>query len=144
MCASWFVVETQPRAEGKAKRHLINQGVTTYLPLCRRRLRHARRIEIVLRLLFLGYLFVQFDAQRHRWLSINGTVGVKQILTDGHASRVLGDSVVDEILAREDETGAVRLSPPAIKPGQAVQLLDCPFADVSGLFEEARDHNRGT
>jgi hypothetical protein len=32
MCASWFVVQTQPQAESKAKRHLINQGFTAYLP----------------------------------------------------------------------------------------------------------------
>ena len=86
MRASWFVVQTQPRAEAKAKRHLINQGFTTYLPVYRRRVRHARRSEIALRPLFPGYLFVRLDPEQQRWRSINGTVGVRQILTDGDYS----------------------------------------------------------
>lgn len=140
--ASWFVVQTQPSAEAKARRHLINQGFTTYLPLYRRRVRHARKNEIVLRPLFPGYLFVRLDPDQHRWRSINGTIGVRQILSDGNTPRTLPDHVIEEIVARQDETGAVKLSAPVFAPGQAVRLLDGPFADVSGLFEEARDENR--
>ena len=73
---AWFAVRTQPRAEEKAVRHLVNQGFAAYLPRYRRRVRHARRNEIVLRPLFPGYLFVELDPARCRWRSINGTVGV--------------------------------------------------------------------
>jgi transcriptional antiterminator RfaH len=142
MRASWFVVQTQPNAESKAKRHLLNQGFTVYLPLYRRRVRHARRNEIVLRPLFPSYLFVQLDSEQQRWRSINGTIGVRRILSDGDAPRYVPDKIIDEIVARQDETGAVKLSPPIFAPGQAVRLLDGPFADVSGLFEEVRDQNR--
>ena len=105
MGASWFVVQTQPRAEAKAKRHLINQGFTTYLPVYRRRVRHARRSEIALRPLFPGYLFVRLDPEQQRWRSINGTAGVRQILTDGNSPRYVPDRIIDEIIAREDEQG---------------------------------------
>jgi transcriptional antiterminator RfaH len=142
MCASWFVVQTQPRAEAKARRHLINQGFTAYLPVYRRRVRHARRNEIAMRPLFPGYLFVRLDPEQQRWRSINGTVGVRQILTDGNAPRYVADQIIEEIIAREDETGAVKLMPPAFSPGQAVRVVDGAFADVSGLFEEMRDENR--
>lgn len=142
MCSSWFVVQTQSRAEAKAKRHLVNQGFKTYMPVYQRRVRHARRSELVLRPLFPGYLFVQLDPDLHRWRSINGTVGVRQILTDGNAPRHVPDCIIEEIVAREDENGAVKLATPAFRPGQLVRVLDGAFADVSGLFEEMRDENR--
>jgi transcriptional antiterminator RfaH len=142
MHASWFVVQTQPNAEAKAKRHLSNQGFMTYLPLYSRRVRHARRNEIVLRPLFPGYLFVRLDPELHRWRSINGTIGVRQILADGETPRYLPDRIIEEIKSREDETGAIKLLPPVFTAGQAVRLTGGAFADVSGLFEEARDENR--
>ena len=78
----------------------------------------------------------------HRWRSINGTVGVRQILTDGNTPRYVPDRIIEEIVAREDETGSVKLVPPAFSPGQPVRLMDGAFAEVSGLFEEMRDENR--
>lgn len=142
MSASWFVVQTQSRAEAKAKRHLNNQGFSVYLPVYRRRVRHSRKNEIVLRPLFPGYLFVQLDLDAQRWRSINGTVGVLRLLTDGDVPQQLSKRVIDEIRAREDGAGAVKLLPPLLKPGQAVRLVEGPFTDVSGLFEEMRDANR--
>ena len=142
MITSWFVVRTQSRAEEKAMQHLTNQGFTTYLPRYRRRVRHARRNEIVLRPLFPGYLFVNLDPERCRWRSINGTVGVREILTNGDTPLAVPDRIIDEIRAREDETGAVKLVAPTFARGQVVRLLEGPMADVNGLFEEMRDENR--
>jgi transcriptional antiterminator RfaH len=142
MLTSWFVVRTQSRAEVKAMQHLINQGFVAYLPRYRRRVRHARRNEIVLRPLFPGYLFVNLDPERCRWRSINGTVGVREILTNGDTPLAVPDRIIDEIRAREDETGAVKLVAPTFARGQVVRLLEGPMADVNGLFEEMRDENR--
>jgi transcriptional antiterminator RfaH len=142
MLTSWYVVRTQSRAEEKAVQHLTNQGFTAYLPRYRRRVRHARRNEIVLRPLFPGYLFVRLDPDRCRWRSINGTVGVREILSNGDAPVIVPDRIVEEIQAREDETGAVKLRGPSFAHGQVVRLLEGPLADVNGLFEEMRDENR--
>lgn len=142
MLTSWFVVRTQSRAEEKAMQHLTNQGFMAYLPRYRRRVRHARRNEIVLRPLFPGYLFVNLDPERCRWRSINGTVGVREILTNGDTPLAVPDRIIDEIRAREDESGAVKLVAPTFARGQVVRLLEGPMADVNGLFEEMRDENR--
>ena len=141
MPASWYVVQTQPRAEEKAKWHLGNQNITTYLPRFRRPVRHARRTEISLRPLFPGYLFVHLDPDECRWRSINGTVGVHQILSDGNVPLALPDRIIAEIKAREDESGAVKLRP-SFTRGQTVRLMQGPFTDVDGLFEEIRDEDR--
>jgi transcriptional antiterminator RfaH len=104
--------------------------------------RHARRNQIVARPLFPGYLFVQLDPDLQRWRSINGTAGVRCILADGDRPRSVPDRVVDEIVARQDESGAIKLSPPAFSQGQEVRLLAGPLTEVAALFEEARDDNR--
>ncbi len=142
MQASWYVVRTQSRAEEKALRHLTHQGFVAYLPRYRRRIRHARRNEIVLRPLFPGYLFVRLDPDRCRWRSINGTVGVCEILANGDTPLAVPDRIIEEIKAREDETGAVKLVAPSFAHGQTVRLLEGPMADLNGLFEEMRDENR--
>jgi transcriptional antiterminator RfaH len=142
MMDSWFVVRTRARAEEMAARHLANQRFTAYLPRYRRQVRHARRNEIVLRPLFPGYLFVQLDPQLCRWRSINGTFGVQKVLTQGDVLLPVADSIIAEIKAREDETGAVKLAKPRFAPGQLVRLLEGPLADLNGLFEEMRDENR--
>src|SRR6185312_13102273 len=97
MGAAWFVVHTQSNAEAKAKRHLVHQGFTVYLPFYRRRVRHARRNEIVASALFPCYLFVRFDPQQDRWRSINGTRGVVRILGDDAAPRAVADPIIEEI-----------------------------------------------
>jgi transcriptional antiterminator RfaH len=139
--ASWFVVRTQPHAEEKAVRHLTNQGFSTYLPRYRRRVRHARRVVDALRPLFPGYLFVRLDRSEMRWRSINGTIGVLYVLTDGDLPRCVPDRIVDEIRGREDDSGAVKLLS-RLKRGQPVRLVQGPLADVDGLFEEIRDDQR--
>jgi transcriptional antiterminator RfaH len=138
----WFVVRTKPQAEEKAARHLANQGFAAYLPRYRRRIRHARRNMIVLRSLFPGYLFVELDPTRCRWRSINGTIGVQGILTNDDVPLAVPEAIVAEIRSREDESGAVKLAPPAFTPGQLVRLTEGPLAEVSALFEEMRDENR--
>ena len=142
MHPSWVVVQTQSRAEAKAKRHLVNQGFLTYMPVYLRRVRHARRTELVLRPLFPGYLFVQVDKELQRWRSINGTVGVRQILTDGHAPRFVPERIIEEIVARQDDAGVVQLVNTPFSRGQPVRLMDGAFAEVPGLFQEMRDENR--
>jgi transcriptional antiterminator RfaH len=135
-------VHTQPHGEDKAARHLGRQGFDVYLPRYRRRVRHARRSEELLRPLFPGYLFVRFDPARCRWRSINGTIGVLHILADGDLPRAVPDCIIEEIVAREDESGVVRIGSPSFRHGQPVRLMDGPLADLDGLFEEIRDEHR--
>lgn len=142
MSALWFAVQTSPHAETKAKRHLDNQSFTVYLPVYQRRVRHARSSALVLRPLFPGYLFVQFDPAECRWRSINGTVGVRKILCHGEAPLPVDEKIIAEIKAREDETGTVKLNAPAFVSGQAVRVTEGPLADIEGLFEDHRDENR--
>lgn len=138
----WTVVQAQPRGEEKARKHLANQGFVPYLPRYRRPVRHARQIETVLRPLFPGYLFVRLDPVKTRWRSINGTVGVCRVLTDGGVPSRVPERIVREIIAREDENGTVSLLPPMFVRGEPVRIIEGPFADCGGLFQEILDDQR--
>ena len=142
MSEFWCVVQTQTRLEEKAYRHLVNQDFATYLPRYLRRVRHARRSVEALRPLFPGYLFVRLDAGAYRWRSINGTMGVQRILTDGESPKYLDEAIIRSIMDREDESGAIRMARPSFLHGQAVRVTDGPFAEVDALFEDMRDDDR--
>ena len=89
---NWYAVQTQPNRENLAVTHLERQGFDVWLPRIERIIRHARQAKRVRRPLFPGYLFINLDLETARWRTINGTVGVKNIVKCGHTPSVV-DSV---------------------------------------------------
>ena len=76
----WYVVRSQPHAERRARENLERQGFDVWLPLCRRRRRHARKMEIVLRPLFPRYLFASIDLETTPWRAMLSTFGVAGVM----------------------------------------------------------------
>jgi transcriptional antiterminator RfaH len=64
MASPWAVVNTQPHHERTALDHLARQEFNAYCPMARRRVKHVRRVQDVLRPLFPGYLFVRLSRKR--------------------------------------------------------------------------------
>lgn len=139
---TWFAVYTQPRAEERALRHLEEQGFRAYLPRYRKRRRHARRVETVLRPLFPRYLFVDVDTTRQRWRSINGTVGAVGMVQFGDRPAPVPPSLIAELRAREDAAGAVSLAPRDLRAGDRVRFTDSALIDRVGLVEDVSDQHR--
>lgn len=137
----WYVAETQPRAEAKAVWHLQRQGFTTYLPQYRKLRRHARRTDEVRVPLFPRYLFVSIDMALQAWRAIHSTVGVTRLITHGDTPAAVPEGIVEDIRAREDESGLVLLPPP-FRPGELVRVLAGSFADQIGIYECASDAHR--
>ncbi|MCW0234959.1 MAG: hypothetical protein OJJ21_15265 [Ferrovibrio sp.] len=142
MTNAWYAVYTQTGRETAAAQHLRNQGFSVYLPQYRKMRRHAGRVEVVATPLFPRYLFAGIDMQQQRWRSVNGTIGVIGLVMSGDKPMPVPDPVIDEIRAREDETGFISLSTPAFRRGQALRIVEGPMADTQALFEETIDNNR--
>src|SRR5262249_21254883 len=104
---SWFAVQTMPRAEDRARDHLKRQNYETYLPRLRKRRRHARRVDTVLRPLFPGYLFVSFDPSRDPWRAINSTIGVIRLVGFGDVLVPVPDKVIEGLRSLEDDKGII-------------------------------------
>jgi transcriptional antiterminator RfaH len=139
----WYVVHTQQHQEARAQVNLRRQGFATYLPVYQRARRHAGRIETVIRPLFPRYMFVAIDIQRERWRSVNSTFGVSSLVSAGDEPLPVAEEVVEEIRAREDDKGLVKIGLPAgIGPGSAIRLIDGIFADARGVLERVADQRR--
>jgi transcriptional antiterminator RfaH len=141
--ARWFVVQTQTHSETKASQHLVRQGFDTYLPRYLKRRRHARKIDTVAMPLFPRYLFVAIDTQIQRWRSIQSTVGVLRLVTNGNEPVAVGENIIDALRRREDVNGFVKLDQaPSFSAGDKIRVASGAFSDVLGLFEGLADHER--
>ena len=137
---NWYVVSTKPNCEIKATLNLERQHFDTYMPRIVARRSHARRIEMVPRPLFFGYVFVRLDPDVARWRSINGTVGVRHILSANGRPQPLRAGFIDALRAREVD-GIIVTPPQELEIGDLVELCDGPLraqvgkilsADVAG------------
>ncbi len=127
--SSWCVVNTLPNQELRAEANLLRQGFRAWLPLTRRVRRHARRVHTALAPLFPGYLFVELDMACECWAPINGTYGVKRLLTRGVEPERLPDGFVDDLRRSVGGDGTCTPSGEEMVPGARVRILDGPFAD---------------
>jgi len=138
---SWFVVRTKTSAEDRAAWHLINQGFEVYLPRYRKKIRHARKTQTVLRPVFPGYIFVAMDLAQQRWRAINGTMGVISLVQFGDMPRPVSDDIINAIRGRE-KGGVVTLTPDRLEKGDRVCVREGAFAERIALLEEVSDDRR--
>ncbi len=138
----WYVVRSQPHAERRARDNLERQGFEAWLPLCRRRRRHARKMEIVLRPLFPRYLFVAVDLETTPWRAMLSTFGVANVIQGPLGPVPVPDSVIEGLRARADEAGALDLEPAAYEAGTKVRITGGPLADIEGIVQARTDAER--
>lgn len=139
----WYVVQTRPNAERKAKAHLERQGFEVYLPQYRKRRRHARRVEIVQAPLFPRYVFVAVDMSTQRWRSIQSTIGVSQLVCNGTEPAPVPPGIIQSLHARESADGLINVDlRPKFAAGDKVRILEGAFGDCQGLFESTTDGER--
>jgi transcriptional antiterminator RfaH len=129
--SAWIVVNTHPNRERLAQAHIEKQGFSAYCPMVRRRVRHARRTQEVLRALFPGYTFVAFDPHRDRWRALLSTIGVRTVVRNGERPSLLDGQFVSALRAREFE-GAILQSRARYEPGEHVRILGGPFDALIG------------
>jgi transcriptional antiterminator RfaH len=137
----WVVVNTHPHRENLALDNLARQQFTAYCPVVSKTVKHARRIQDVLRPLFPGYVFVQIDADRQRWRPILSTFGVRSLVSFGERLSYLDDEFIQSLKTREVDGAIVRpVSPYQI--GQKVCITRGPFdglvATIIAMSEKDR------
>jgi transcriptional antiterminator RfaH len=140
MTRSWFVCQSNPREEPRAKYYLEEKGFEVYLPMMEaERFTRAGAVKY-LKPLFPSYLFVRFDVTEEvayaRW-----TRGVRKILPESDAPVALEDSVIDSVRSLAQRDGIIRKRP--LRKSDRVRILRGPFKDLIGIFEEwASDEGR--
>ena len=139
---AWYVVNTLPNQERRAELNLRRQGYEVWMPSILRSRRHARRFETVQAPLFPSYIFVAIDADKGGWRSVNGTFGVRRLVSfGGHPAAVPEEFMLalrdyaqpDNSLSPEDR---------GLKPGDAVRLISGPFAERVGTLATLNGRQR--
>jgi transcriptional antiterminator RfaH len=140
---SWYAVYTKMQLEVWAKSNLEERGFEVYLPRYLRQRRHARRTDIVPRPLFPRYLFVSADIDIGHRPQINTAPGVAYLVSFGDRPAVVADPIIEEIKARENEDGFVRLGcGQKFVEGDRVKISDGALCNHVGLFQTITDKNR--
>lgn len=139
----WFIIHTKPKQEFLTEKNLSMQGIRSYLPVYRKKVKkRGKRLE-VLAPLFSGYLFSQFDINSS-YHHVRYTKGVKSILgTDDFLWTMDAEKIAD-IQSREEE-GVVVLKPKqeTFRKGDAILIGDGDFEGWEGIFQsELPDHER--
>ena len=138
----WYVVRSQPHAERRARDNLERQGFEAWLPLCQRRRRHARKMEIVLQPLFPRYLFVAIDLETKPWRAMLSTFGVANVIQGPKGPVPVPEAVIEGLRARADAEGVIDLGAADYQAGAKIRITSGPFTDVEGIFQARTDTER--
>jgi transcription elongation factor/antiterminator RfaH len=130
----WYVAMTLPRKERVAAANLDNQEFRTFLPLQIETRRHARTFKTELAPVFPRYIFVILNIDTQRWRSVNGTLGISRLITEGERPLAVPLGIVETLILSSDQRGAL-VSPPQLAVGDRVRLLAGPFAESFGILE---------
>lgn len=123
----WFAVKVQPRRDALAELHLTKQGFETFAPKVAAAKRAATlRGKPLLVPLFPGYLFVRLDLGRHRWRSVNGTIGVSHLVQFGDAPAAAPCGLIEGLRARTMPDGRFSFDED-LQVGEAVRVVGGAF-----------------
>lgn len=90
--------------------------------------------KVIQRRVFPGYIMVEMLMSEESWYVVRNTPGVTGFVSSGDKPSPLRDDEVAKILKRmESEQPKVRVT---YKTGQAVHIIDGPFADFRGTVDE--------
>jgi transcription elongation factor/antiterminator RfaH len=131
--ARWYVVRSLPRKERTAQEHLYRQGFQTYLPLLTSASTLAGSAAHQAAF-FPGYLFVRLSLARDRWRSVNGTIGVANMLHVGGHPTPAPHGLVEHLIDKTNKFGELGFED-VLQPGRAVRVIGGPFDRLLGTFE---------
>lgn len=149
MDASWYVVHTYSGHEAKVA-HALRQRITSMkledkildivVPTRNMVVVRAGKKEEVKEKIFPGYILVKMVLDDESWLAVRTTQGVTAFVGTGNKPTPISEKEV-EIIKKFMEMEAPKYKS-AFSVGEAVKIIDGPFADFLGSVE-AIDKEKG-
>lgn len=137
----WLVATTHANSEATARTNLERQGYSVYLPMIRKRRSHARKVEMVLRPLFPGYIFIDLALRHGQWRPIQSTVGVRNLVRFGEEPASIDAGFVAGLKAREEDGAITRPATP-FTVGQDVRIEGGPLDGLLARILSLEDKDR--
>ncbi|MDI7268446.1 MAG: transcription termination/antitermination NusG family protein [Myxococcota bacterium] len=135
---AWYALRTRSNCERKVVRFIEGRGAPeTFLPTYRAKTRRLGVMRVVERPLFTGYVFVALGgdgSERVAALQAPGAVGF--VCFGGRTARIDDRTMrsLRILVSRSDEARPH----PLLREGQAVRVVDGPFAGATGKVSRGR------
>lgn len=145
MTAEWYAAYTKPRMELWARSNLWERGVDVYLPIYRKRRRHARRVDWVSRPLFPRYLFLKADLSRTGSRALSATRGLINLVSAGTGTKptAVTASIINGLKSRENSEGIICIErEKTFALGEKLLISEGPFQDWPAIFQCSSDEER--
>jgi len=137
----WYAVWTRSRHEQVVRTQLDEKQVTAFLPTMTRWSRWKDRKKQIDVPLFPGYVFVNFDVDQVGWRAINGTRGVRRLLTSERLTPLpMPDDAMASLIGKYD--GRASAAGPDFQAGDSVLIVSGPFAEQYATVESLDDKGR--
>lgn len=132
--SDWYLLQYKPNSHKIAVKNLNRQGYETFLPVQEVTRRTANQFVANVKPLFPGYLFVQVDALSAPWRRLNSTYGVSRLVQFGQSPKPVPTDFITDLQNRCSAEGLL-LPPPALAPGNSVEIMMGPFAHFIATVE---------
>lgn len=138
----WIAVYTKPKQEQIAIENIARQGFETYCPMIKRRISHARKVQMVLRPLFASYIFVKLAGKKPHWQPIQSSRGVTSIVRFGDKLGFLPNMLIEQLRNLEENGLLHQTSKSDFQVGEDVRITDGPFKDFMAKVLSESDKGR--
>ena len=129
----WYAVHTRARHEKMVAERLLEQGISTYLPIVKETHRWSDRKKIVELPLFSCYVFARFTPSNQERLRICKTIGVLQVVGMQGEAISIPDEQIDAVRVLMNEQLAWSAHP-FLKIGQRVRICSGALKGVEGIL----------
>jgi len=136
---SWYLLQSKPKQESLAYRHLCNQAYETFLPTITVEKIHGGVRKTKIEPLFTRYLFVRLDPDGSQsWAPLRSTMGVSQLVRFGSHYAKLTDELVHVLKQRIYINPVKNL----FAPGDRVTITQGPFTGIEAAFNSYDGNQR--
>jgi transcriptional antiterminator RfaH len=137
----WYAVSTKPHHERQAELHIKQWDIECFLPLLKANKIIRRTRKTVVEPLFPGYLFAQFELERH-YRAVSYAAGVRKVVEFGSGPVELDATMIDAIKERLHD-GYLMPQSERFKMGQIVHIKGGPLTGLEAVFvREMKDRDR--
>lgn len=138
--AQWFLIQCKPRECERARDHLENQGLDTFLPMHPVRRKRSGRVYYGHEPLFPHYLFLATPLQSN-WPAIRSTRGVARVVSFQGRPHAVAESVVEGLRYQVDRLNGIEPEP-LFRTGSKVRITEGCFRDLEAIVKCSQGDER--
>lgn len=132
--SKWYAVWTRSHCERLVAQQLTAKGFAPFLPEAPVRTSRTRRSGGVQAPLFPGYVFVNADMDKGRYINMLSVRGIVRVLEDGWTRLTPIPDAEIEAIQRVVATGLPILPFHPLQAGQRVCVVEGPLSGLEGTF----------